>query len=212
MRFRQVNYSERGDQFSSSGSTYISCFRLFRTFFHIGLITFGGGFAMAAVLRHELVLKRQWLTEKDFINTLSTATLVPGAIAVNLAFLEGRRLRGFRGGIAAAAGTMCPSILTILLIVRFAAPYFDHPPVAAFLKGCAIAVAGQIAFTAFTFGRKLWRHWQNAVVCGLGLFILCIGVHPLWAVVSTALAGYLLMRDRMTPKDAISEESYRESN
>lgn len=161
---------------------------------------------MATVLRHELVLKRKWLTEKEFINMLSIATSVPGAIAVNLAFLEGRRLRGLPGGIAAAAGTMCPSIVIFLLIAKFAAPYFDRPAVAAFLKGCAAAVAGQIAFAAFAFARKLRHHWQNAAVCGLGLLMVAMGLHPVWAIAATAAVGYLLMRKPMTPPDTADGE------
>ncbi len=188
----------------------MSCIGLFCTFFRIGLMAFGGGFAMATVLRHELVLKRGWLTDKEFVNTLSVATAVPGAVAVNLAFLEGRRLRGLPGAITAAVGTMCPSVLVILLIVRFAAPHFDHPTVAAFLKGCAVAVAGQIAFAAFAFARRLRRHWQNAAVCGLGLFIVGMGVHPVWAVAAAAVLGYVMMRERMTPYDATDVDDGKE--
>ncbi len=175
----------------------VSGFSLFWTFLRIGFTTFGGGFAMAAVLRHELVLKRRWLTEREFFDTLCTATAIPGAVAVNLAFLEGRRLRGLSGGLTAAVGTVCPSVLMILLIARVAAPYFDQPTVAAFLKGCAIAVAGQIAFAAFAFVRGLRPHWQNAAVCGLGLSVLALGAHPVWAVAATAVLGYLIMHKRM---------------
>ena len=62
-------------------------------------MTLGGGLAMATVMRHELVLKRQWLNDDDFMAEMSLATLVPGAIAVNVAYLQGRHLRGEdRGG------------------------------------------------------------------------------------------------------------------
>ncbi|MFO8006727.1 MAG: chromate transporter [Candidatus Brocadiia bacterium] len=184
----------------------VSYLRLFWIYFRIGLMTFGGGFAMATVLRHELVLKRKWLTDKQFVNALSAATAIPGAIAVNLAFVQGRRSHGMRGAITAAVGTMCPSVLVILLIARFGAPYFQHPIVAAFLKGCAIAVTGQIAFATFTFARRLRRHWQNVVVCGLALFVLILGAHPVWAVVVAAALGYLLMHERMTPRERAEEE------
>jgi chromate transport protein ChrA/mannitol/fructose-specific phosphotransferase system IIA component (Ntr-type) len=183
--------------------------RLFLTFFRIGLTTFGGGFSMSAVLRHEIVLKRRWLSEREFLNTLSTATSVPGAVAVNLAFLEGSRLRGLRGGIAAAAGQICPSILVILLIAQFAVPYFDHPMVSAFLKGAAIAVTGQIAFAAVTFARRLRPHWQNALACGLGLAIVGIGFHPVWAIITAACAGYLMMRERMARREWTDEDELR---
>lgn len=191
------------------GPAQISCLRLFLTFFRIGLTTFGGGFSMATVLRHEIVLKRRWLSEREFLNTLSTATSVPGAVAVNLAFLEGNRLRGLRGGIAAAAGQICPSILVILFIARFAVMYFDQPLVSAFLKGAAIAVTGQIAFAAVTFARRLRPHWQNALACGLGLAVVAIGIHPVWAIVTAACAGYLMMREPMARREWTDEDELK---
>ncbi len=164
---------------------------------------------MATVLRHEIVLKRRWHSEREFFNTLSTATSVPGAVAVNLAFLEGNRLRGLPGGIAAAAGQICPSALVILLIIQFAVPYFDQPTVSSFLKGAAIAVAGQIAFAAVTFARRLRTHWQNALACGLGLVVVGVGFHPVWAILTAACAGYLIMRQRMARREWTSEDELR---
>ena len=185
----------------------ISCARLFLIFSKIGLTTFGGGFSMAAVLRHELVLKRAWLTEREFFDTLSTATAVPGAVAINLAFMQGWKARGYRGAIAAATGTMLPSVVILLLIARFATPYFDHPLVASFLKGAGIAVAAQIAFASYTFARNLRVHWQNIFACGLGLGLLIIGLHPVFAVLAGASVGYLLMHERMTrPDDNIAKD------
>lgn len=193
-----MNQATKGHSSVNEGPSRISYMSLFLTFFRIGLMTFGGGFAMAAVLRHELVLKKRWISEKDFLNKLSTATAVPGAVAVNIAFVEGWHLRGLRGGLAAAVGAICPSVLAILLIVWFVLPYFDQPVVAAFFKGCAIAVTAQIAFAGFAFARKLRPRWQNVFICGLGLSILIFRLHPLWAIIAAAGFGYLLMRERMT--------------
>ena len=170
----------------------VSWARLFWAFFRIGLLTFGGGVAMAAVMRYELVLKRRWLSEDDFVSVVSTATAVPGAVAVNMAFLQGRRFGGLRGAAAAVFGTICPSFLVILLVVWFALPYFDHPRVAMFLKGCAVAVSGQIAFATYTFARRVPRDWHTGLACGLGLGILLLGLHPIWAVAGAAGLSYFL--------------------
>ena len=184
----------------------ISLLQLFLIFSRIGLTTFGGGFSMATVLRHEMVLKRRWLSEKDFLDTLTIATSVPGAVAVNLAFLEGSRLRGLSGAMAAAAGQICPSVLVILGIAAFAVSTFEQPLVSAFLKGAAIAVAGQIAFAALTFARTLRLHWQNLLICGLGLGILSLGFHPIWAILATACGGYVMMHERMAKREWTNEE------
>jgi len=182
--------------------TYLA---LFWTFFRIGLLTLGGGLAMATVMRHELVLKRQWLNDDDFMAEMSLATLVPGAIAVNVAYLQGRHLRGKTGAAMAVFGTVLPAFGLILLVAWVALPYFSHPWVAAFLRGCAIAVGGQLAFAGFIFGRRHLRNWRNGVICGVGLAIVAgLQWHPVAAVLATGGLGYLLCQPGR-PSDPLQE-------
>lgn len=151
------------------------------------------------------MLKRQWLNDDDFMAEMSLATLVPGAIAVNVAYLQGRRLRGRAGAATAVFGTVLPAFGLILLVAWVALPYFSHPWVAAFLRGCAIAVGGQLAFAGFIFGRRHLRTWQNAVVCAIGLFIVAgLQWHPVAAVIATGGMGYLLCQPSR-PSDPLQE-------
>lgn len=146
---------------------------------------------MMSVIRHELVLKRRWIEDGDFISFMSLATAIPGVIAVSTAYLLGRRLRGKAGSAAAMLGTVLPSFLVILLIAVFFLPFFDHPAVSAFFRGCAIAIVGQLAFTGFIFSRKLLPGWRHAAVCAVGL--IAVGVlklHPIWGIVAAGTAGY----------------------
>ncbi|NLI79677.1 MAG: chromate transporter [Candidatus Riflebacteria bacterium] len=168
---------------------------IFWAFARIGAFTLGGGLAMATVMRHELVLKQRWLTDEEFLAEMAGATVVPGPIAVNLAFLQGRRFRGWMGALAAVVGTVLPSFLTILAVALFAVPFFDRPKVATFFQGCAVAVAGQLAFASYAFGRKLLRDWRSFVVCAAGLVaILVLHLHPVWTIVVTGVLGLLLFR------------------
>ncbi len=146
---------------------------------------------MATVVRHELVLNKQWIKDEDFLSEMSTATLVPGAIAVNIAYLQGRRLHGSLGAFMAVSGTVLPSFIIILMIALFAMPYFSNPKVENFLRGCAIAVAGQIAFAAYIFGRKRLKNIKGTIVCALGIFlVIYLNFHPVWAVLCAGFAGY----------------------
>jgi chromate transporter len=166
---------------------------IFVAFFRIGLFTLGGGLAMSPVMRHELVIKRRWVKDADFFSVISLATVVPGAIAVNIAYLLGRSLRGKSGSLVAVLGTILPSFSVILFIAVFLLPFFNYPMVAAFLHGCAIAVAGQLAFAGFIFGRKLLRRWQHFVVCAVG--VLTVGVfklHPIWGLITASILGFWL--------------------
>jgi chromate transporter len=166
---------------------------IFWTFFRIGLFTFGGGLAMSPVMRHELVIKRRLLKDSDFMSIMSLATVVPGAIAVNIAYLLGRRLRGKAGTAVAILGTILPSFLAILFIAVFLLPYFSYPKVAAFFRGCAIAIVGQLAFAGFIFGRKLLKNWRYLIVCAGGLLPVGVwGMHPIWGMITASVLGFWL--------------------
>jgi len=176
---------------------------LFLTFLRIGMLTLGGGLAMVPVIRHELVFRRRWLNDNDFIGMMSMATVVPGAVAVNLAYLLGAELRGKKGSAVAVLGTVLPSFFVILFIAKFLLPFFDYPRVSAFLRGCAIAVAGQLAFAAFIFGRKLFHRWQHLAVCAAGVIAVGVfGLHPLFGLLAAGLLGYRLLPENRKPLQA----------
>jgi chromate transporter len=190
-----MNYRTASNHVSKDPGS-VSLLNIFGTFFRIGLFTLGGGLAMSPVIRHELVIKRGWIEDTDFFSVISLATVVPGAIAVNIAYLLGRNLRGKSGCAAAVFATILPSFFIILFIAVFLLPFFNYPRVAAFLRGCAIAVAGQLAFAGFIFGRKFLRRWQHFVVCAGG--VITVGVfrlHPIWGLVIAIVLGFWLYPD-----------------
>ncbi len=174
----------------------VSKFDIFRTFFRIGLLTIGGGFAMASVIRHELVLRRRWVSEEEFLAGMSTATVVPGAVAVNLAYIQGKRLAGHTGSIAAVAGTVLPSFFIILLIALGAMPFFENRYVAAFFRGCAVGICGQLAYMGYVLARRDLRDPRSIALCAAALLpVALLGLHPVWAIITAAMAGYWLLRD-----------------
>ncbi len=175
----------------------VSCIKIFWTFFRVGLLTFGGGLAMSAVIRYELVFKNKWIKEEDFLSVFSTATIIPGSIAVNIAYLQGNRFQGKKGAATAILGTILPSFLIILAIAYFGLPYFNHPRVTAFFKGSALAVAGQLLFSGYIFSKKLLVKWKNVFICLVSLFVVAIiGLHPIWALLVSAILGYFLFNQK----------------
>ncbi len=166
---------------------------IFWTFFRIGLLTLGGGLAMSPVMRHELVIKRHWVKDSDFCSIVALATVIPGAIAVNIAYLLGQRLGGKRGLILAILGVILPSFIIILFIVTILFPFFYHPTVVNFLRGCAIAVLGQLGFASFVFSRRLLRRWPHFIVCATGILVIGVfGMHPIFGLIAASLLGYWL--------------------
>ena len=169
----------------------ISVLSIFWTFFRVGLFTLGGGLAMLPVMRHEIVHKQKWLDDCDFYSFVSLATAIPGAIAVNTAYLLGRRLAGKKGLAAAVLGTILPSYIVILLVAWFLSPFFKYPKVGAFLRGCAIAVAGQLAFAGLSFGKRSLGKWQQMTGFILGLTIIgVLKIHPIWGIIAVSVFGF----------------------
>ena len=96
--------------------------QLFTTFVKIGAFTFGGGWAMISIIEKEIVDKHHWIERDEFLDLLAIAQSLPGILAVNIATSIGDRLKGLKGGIVAAAGTILPSFLIILAIAIFLTP------------------------------------------------------------------------------------------
>lgn len=104
---------------SDKSTSYL---QLFASFFKIGMFTFGGGWAMISIIEREIVDKHHWIERDDFLNQLAIAQSLPGILAVNMATAVGDKIRGGRGSIVAAAGTILPSFIIILAIAMFLTP------------------------------------------------------------------------------------------
>ena len=90
----------------------------FGIFFKIGAFTIGGGYAMVPLIENEIVTKRKWIAQEDFIDLLAISQSAPGILAVNISIFIGYKLRGIRGSIITALGTILPSFIIILAIYK----------------------------------------------------------------------------------------------
>lgn len=90
--------------------------KLFLSFAKVGVMTFGGGYAMLPILQREIVEKNHWATEEELMDYFAIGQCTPGVIAVNTATFIGQKLRGIRGGIAATLGVVFPSVVIISLL------------------------------------------------------------------------------------------------
>ena len=92
------------------GREYLS---LFLTMLKIGLFTFGGGYAMLALLENEFVSKKKWIGHDEFLDVAAIAESTPGPIAINSATYIGYKRCGFWGAFAATVGVCLPSLVII---------------------------------------------------------------------------------------------------
>ena len=97
---------------------------LFRTFAKIGVFTFGGGYAMIALLENEFVEKKKWLEKDEFLDVAAIAESTPGPIAINCATYIGYKKAGVLGSAAATLGVILPSFIIIYAISLFLMHFF----------------------------------------------------------------------------------------
>ena len=102
---------------------------LYRAFFMIGALTFGGGYAMLPMLEREIVAKHKWATQEEILDYFAIGQCTPGIIAVNTATFVGYKQKGIIGGIVATLGVVSPSIVIIMVIAAVLTNFMDARPV-----------------------------------------------------------------------------------
>lgn len=123
--------------------------KLFLTFLKIGVVSFGGGYAMISLIREDC-LANGWLTEEELLNFIAVSESTPGPIAVNMATFVGSSQGGFLGAAIATLGIVLPSFLIILLIAVSFKSLLKLAGVKATLGGIRPAIVGMIAATSLT--------------------------------------------------------------
>lgn len=131
---------------------------LFGTFFKIGAFTFGGGYAMVALLEHEFVEKKRWLTREEFLDMVAIAESTPGPVAVNSATYIGYKLAGVAGAAASTLAVCLPSFAVIYLISLFFDRFLQLTVVANAFKGIQACVIYLILSAGVKMLKKLAAH------------------------------------------------------
>ncbi|MDR2585959.1 MAG: chromate transporter [Prevotellaceae bacterium] len=165
-------------------------FQLFWSFFKIGAFTLGGGYAMIALFQREVVEKRRWMEEKEFLELLAIAQSAPGPIALNTAIFTGYKTKGIWGSFVAGLGMALPSFVAILLIVYYFTDYKEQPGVERVFKGIRPAVVALIVAPLWkmrkTAGISLKTIW---IPVGVLLLISLVGVSPVYVILGTILTA-----------------------
>lgn len=126
---------------------------LFWAFLRIGAFTFGGGYAMVALLEDEFVTKKQWIGREEFLDMVAIAESTPGPVAINSATYIGYRVAGVAGSAAATLAVSLPSFVTIYLISLFFDQFLSLRLVHCAFRGIQAAVI----YLIFTAGLRMLR-------------------------------------------------------
>ena len=130
---------------------------LFLTFAKIGLFTFGGGYAMIALIENSCVEKKQWITHDEMMNVTVIAESTPGPIAINCATFVGYKQKGLTGALAATIGIVLPSFCIIFLISIFLDNFLEIIWIAHAFMGIRLAVGILILDAALKMIRKMQK-------------------------------------------------------
>lgn len=185
--------------------------KLFLSFCKIGIVNFGGGYAMIALIQHEVVEKNNWLTLQEFTDIVATSQMTPGPIGINVATYTGYTAvlnEGYAewmavvGAFLASFAVILLPFLLMLLVTAFLMRYRHHKRVEDVLKTVRVAVVGLIAAAALllltpeNFGS--WHQNPLQLLCSVAIFIVTFvassrfKVSPILLIVVCGAAGALL--------------------
>ncbi len=167
-------------------------YELIKTFFKIGAVTFGGGYAMIPIIETEVVDKHHWLTKEELLDLIAVAQSCPGVFAINISIFIGYKLHKTMGAIATACATALPSFLIILLIAMFFLRFKDNAVIEAIFRGIRPAVVALIAVPTFRLAQNANITLTNCwIPVGCAIAIWALGVSPILVIAVAATAGYI---------------------
>ena len=170
-----------------------SLWTLFFTFAKIGVMTFGGGYAMLPILEREVVTNHGWATSEQMLDYYAIGQCTPGIIAANVATFIGYSERGVFGAIFATLGMLFPSLLIITSLASVLQLFQDNVYVQKAFGGIRIAVCALIASTVIKLAKKTIRSIIAAIITIATLCLeLFLGVSPVIIVASVIVFGLIM--------------------
>lgn len=144
--------------------------KLFLTFLKIGAFTFGGGYAMIALLENELISKKKWMTKEEFLDMTAVAESTPGPIAVNAATFLGYRLASFWGALVSTVAVCLPSFTIIYAISLFLDSFMSLEYVAYAFRG----IQACVVYLILTAGIRMLRSLEGSALNIAVTVVVCV--------------------------------------
>lgn len=168
---------------------------LFITFAKVGVMTFGGGYAMLPILQREIVEKKRWATENELADYFAIGQCTPGIIAVNTATFVGQKKAGVPGGILATLGLVFPSYVIIVILASLISNFADALYVQYAFRGIRICVCVLIFNSVRKLGKKALVDWPTTVI---GIVVAALAFFTDWSpaifVLLAGAAGLIICR------------------
>ena len=180
----------------------------------MGIVNFGGGYALLPLLQKELVEKRNWATNEEITDYYAIGQCTPGAIAVNVSTFIGYKIKGVLGGIMATLGFISPAFIIIFVIATVLNQFADYWFVQSAFKAIRATVFVLVLSAVFKLSKKSIVDW---ITLGIAVIVLGLTIFtkiPLFIYVLIAGAIGILInwyKDKRIKKETVIEESASES-
>lgn len=150
---------------------------------------------MLPLIQREVVDRKGWIDEEEFLNMIALAQAAPGLIAVNSAIFIGWRVGGWRGVCGAVLGAVLPSFLIILAIAMVFHDWKEIPAVEAAFKGIRPAVVALIAAPLVKLAKSAKIGWITALIPIAAALLIWLGhVNPVWVILTTILLTLIVVK------------------
>lgn len=147
-----------------------------------GILGFGGGPSVIPLIRHEAVVKYQWINDDEFGETLAIANALPGPIATKMSAYLGYRLKGVSGAIVATAAHILPTCLAMVALVTLVSVLSSSQIIQNMIGAVTPVIAVLLGIMAYEFGQKTLKGF--GMIFGIALFLLAfvglqvLSIHP----------------------------------
>lgn len=167
-------------------------FEMFITFFKIGAFTLGGGYAMLPIIQKEVVEKKKWIDEKEFLDMVAISQSAPGPLAVNISAFVGQKIKGIIGLIVATLGAVLPSVIIIILVASVFIGIENNPIVQRVFKGIRPAVVALIAAPVISMGKTADINKKNFIIPLIAVILVAfLNITPIYVILGAAVIGII---------------------
>lgn len=165
---------------------------MFITFFKIGAFTLGGGYAMLPIIQKEVVEKKKWIGETEFLDMVAISQSAPGPLAVNISAFVGQKMKGLMGLITSTLGAILPSFIIIILVASVFLGIENSPVVQRVFQGIRPAVVALIAVPVISMGKTAKVNKKNFIIPLLAAVLVAVfKITPIYVILGAAAIGIL---------------------
>lgn len=163
---------------------------LWNSFFKIGMLAFGGGYAVAPLLQKEAVERRGWITSEELADIMAVSQTLPGVIMTNSATMIGYRVGGVWGAVIATGAAIIPTFAITLIVTAFLWKYSDHPWVQKTFTGILVGVASLIIYSITKLWKTAIRDYFDVLLALAAAGLILFKINAALALLAIAVTGF----------------------